>query len=48
MANEATRWVIALLALLCVISLLLWGRGVDHQRGDEVGAFGISRTLAGP
>ena len=40
MANTS-RWVIALLAFICVISLLIWGRGLEHQRGDDVGSLGV-------
>ena len=40
MATETSRWVIAILALICVISLMIWGRGLEHHRGDEVGSLG--------
>lgn len=40
MANTS-RWVIAILAFICAVSLLIWGRGLEHQRGDEVGSLGV-------
>ena len=46
MANETTRWVIAILAFICVISLLIWGRGLEHHRGDVVGSLG-GQVVAG-
>jgi hypothetical protein len=35
-------------AALLVVGLLVWARGDDHHRGDDVGSFGIGRTVAGP
>ncbi|MGH3458094.1 hypothetical protein [Aeromicrobium sp.] len=45
--STAVRWLIAALAILLVLALLVWARGTEHQRGDDVGAFGIARTVAG-
>lgn len=40
MAKDTSRWVIAILAFICAISLMIWGRGLDHHRGDDVGSLG--------
>ena len=40
-ALDAPFWVIAILAFICAVSLLIWGRGLEHQRGDEVGSLGV-------
>lgn len=33
------RWLTVLAAAALVVSLLIWARGDDHHRGDEVGAI---------
>jgi len=40
------RWVVAALAIALVICLLIWGRGDNQHRGDEVGALGPLRNVA--
>ena len=45
--SNAVRWVVAIMAIVLVLSLLVWARGIEHRRGDEVGAFGNGRTLVG-
>ena len=32
------RWLIAVAAAALVVSLLIWARGDEHHRGDDVGA----------
>lgn len=39
----AVRWVVALAAIALVVSLLVWARGDEHHRGDDVGA--VSQVL---
>jgi hypothetical protein len=36
--SVTTRWVVAALAVALVVCLLVWARGEDHHRGDEVGS----------
>ena len=31
------RWVIAIVLAVLVVLLLVWARGRDHHRGDDVG-----------
>ena len=35
------RWFMAMVLILAVVGLLLWARGDDHHRGDDVGALGV-------
>jgi hypothetical protein len=46
--SASTRWVVAVLAAVAIISLLIWARGDDHHHGDEIGSLGASETLTGP
>ncbi len=46
--NDATRWILAAVAIVLVVGLLVWARGDDHHRGDDVGSLGITGTIAGP
>ena len=48
MPADMTRWLLVFVVILSLLGLLLFARGVEHQRGDDVGAFGIAQTLAGP
>ena len=36
--TDMPRWVLVLLLAVCILGLLVWARGLDHQRGDDVGA----------
>ena len=36
--STAVRWVVAVVAALLVVGLLVWGRGDEHHRGDDVGS----------
>lgn len=36
---SASRWVVVLLVILLVAGLVVFARGRDHRRGDEVGAL---------
>ena len=40
--NSLPRWLVATVLVLAVLGLLLWARGRDHHRGDDVGALGTS------
>jgi hypothetical protein len=42
------RWIIAAIAIALVVCLIVWARGADHHRGDDVGALGVAGTIAGP
>ncbi len=46
--NDATRWILAAVAIVLVVGLLVWARGDDHHRGDDVGSLGVVETIAGP
>ena len=48
MPADMNRWLLVVVLVLCLLGLLLFARGTEHRRGDEVGAFAISRTSAGP
>ncbi|HET8651428.1 MAG TPA: hypothetical protein VFM13_02545 [Gaiellaceae bacterium] len=36
---DGVRWVIAIALALVVIGLIVYARGDQHKRGDEVGAL---------
>ena len=42
------RWAIGAVAVVLLVCLLIWARGDDHRRGDDVGSIGIAQTVAGP
>ena len=46
--SDAVRWIVAAVAVVLVVCLLVWARGDEHHRGDDVGALGIAGTVAGP
>ena len=33
------RWGIIVVAALLIVALVVWARGEDHHRGDDVGAL---------
>ena len=37
--NDAVRWIVAAVAIVLVVGLLVWARGEDHHRGDDVGSL---------
>jgi hypothetical protein len=39
MPAEMTRWLLVLVVILCLLGLLLFARGVEHQRGHNEGAL---------
>ena len=41
--STTARWVVAAVAALLVIGLLVWARGDEHHRGDDVGAVASLR-----
>jgi len=46
--RTAAKWAICAVAVLLVVGMLIWARGEDHRRGDEVGSLGITGTVEGP
>ena len=38
------RWILVVAALLLVVGLVVWARGDDHHRGDEVGALATAHV----
>ena len=46
--DAAMRWAITVAMVMLVVCLIVWARGVDHHRGDEVGSLGITGTHVGP
>ena len=38
MSADLTRWMLLLVVVLCLLGLLLFARGVEHQRGHDEGA----------
>ena len=49
--TDVRRWVLLSLLVACVIGLIIWARGTDHHRGQDVGAaralYADSGTLSG-
>jgi hypothetical protein len=39
MPAETTRWLLVFVVILCLLGLLLFARGVEHQRGHNEGAL---------
>ena len=39
------RWFLVAAALLLVVGLIVWARGDDHHRGDEVGALAVAAAV---
>jgi hypothetical protein len=39
MSADLTRWMLLLVVALCLLGLLLFARGVEHQRGHNEGAL---------
>lgn len=37
------RWTAVVVAAILVVAMLIWARGDEHHRGDEVGA--VSQAL---
>jgi len=47
MPAEMTRWLLVFVVVLCLLGLLLFARGVEHQRGHNEGALAaVSRGFA--
>ena len=46
--TDLPRWVLVLLLAACILGLLVWARGLDHQRGDDVGARPALVTSTAP
>ena len=41
------RWILLVAALLLVVGLIVWARGDDHHRGDEVGTLARTTAITG-
>jgi hypothetical protein len=39
MPVDMTRWLLIVIVILCLLGLLLFARGTDHHRGNDVGAL---------
>ena len=42
---DAARWAIVIAAALLLIALAAYGRGPEHQRGDEIGSHGTKVVI---
>jgi hypothetical protein len=40
------RLAVALVTAVLILGLLIWARGVEHHRGDDVGSLGPSSSAA--
>jgi len=36
--STSARWAVAAVAVLLVVALVVWARGDEHHRGDDIGA----------
>jgi hypothetical protein len=36
--SDVPRWVIVTVLVACIIGMIVWARGTDHHRGQDVGA----------
>ena len=45
--SETVRWFVAGVAIMLVVFLIVWARGDDHHRGDDIGSLGISSSVNG-
>jgi hypothetical protein len=45
--SATARWTVAAVAAVLVVCLLVWARGENHHRGDEVGSLAIEHVVAG-
>jgi hypothetical protein len=43
--STLVRWAVVALAALLVVGMLVWARGDDHHRGDDVGSLGTGRSV---
>lgn len=46
--STTLRWIVVAVAVVLLVGLLVWARGDEHHRGDEIGSLGITTTAAGP
>lgn len=35
--SDLPRWVIVAVICACILGLIVWARGADHHRGEDVG-----------
>ncbi len=47
-SSPLPRWVLVVVLLACVLALLLWARGTEHQRGNNEGAQGARTVVSQP
>jgi hypothetical protein len=43
--HDVSRWLVSAMAIALVVCLLVWARGEDHHRGDDVGSLGIADSV---
>jgi len=43
--STPVRWAVAAVAVVLVACLLVWARGEEHHRGDDIGSVGITRAV---
>jgi hypothetical protein len=46
--SNTTGWLIALVLALAVVGMIVYARGAEHQRGDEVGTHGTKIIVVQP
>jgi hypothetical protein len=39
MSLDVNRWLLIVVVILCLLGLLLFARGPEHHRGQDVGAL---------
>jgi hypothetical protein len=39
MSADLNRWLLVVVVILCLLGLLLFARGPEHHRGQDVGAL---------
>jgi len=44
--DTPVRLAVALVSAVLILLLLIWARGEEHHRGDDVGSLGPTATLA--
>jgi hypothetical protein len=46
--SNTTGWLIALVLALAVVGMIVYARGAEHHRGDEVGTHGTKIIVVQP
>ena len=45
MSGDVARWTALILAALLLLGLIVYARGDEHRRGDDVGAHGTKVVI---